>query len=119
MLDDVKFSFQDPAGENNFYLTALYGTGGYSCVYTYDPSIEKYTVDLVPFDQGNCIGNEQILFTDKVFNGTLKEMTLSTYSTTLEPFTDPSTGRVYRAYLKGYSLPSFRFSNCLMLRLSV
>lgn len=104
MLDDVKFGFNDPAGENNFYLTAVYGTGGSSCVFTYDPSVEKYTVNLVPFEQGSCIDNEQILFTDKIFNGTLKEMTLSTYSNTLEPFTDPSTGRVFRAYMKRYHI---------------
>jgi len=104
VLDDVKFSFNDPAGENNFYLAALYSINGSSCVYTYDPAIEKFAVDLVPFDQGNCIDNDQILFTDRTFNGTLKEMIVSTYSASLEPFTDPSTGKVYYSYFKRYHI---------------
>ena len=104
LLDDVKFSFNDPAAENNFYLAALYGTNGSSCVFTYDPSVEKYTENLVPFDNGSCIDNEQILFTDKTFNGKLKELTLSTYSTSLMPYTDPSSGAVYRPYLKRYHI---------------
>lgn len=104
LLDDVKFGFNDPAGENNFYLAALYGSGGSTCVFTYDPSVEKYSQNLVPFDNGSCIDNKQILFTDKTFNGSLKELTLSTYSTSLVPFTDPSSGTVYRPYLKRYHI---------------
>jgi Domain of unknown function (DUF4249) len=102
-LDDIKFSFNDPAGESNFYLAAFYGTGGFSCVYTYEPSIEKYTANLVPFDEGACINNDQILFTDKLFNGTLKEITLSTSSATVEPYIAPN-GTVYRAFLTRYHI---------------
>jgi len=104
LLDDVKFSFNDPAGQSNFYFASLYGNTGSSCVYTYDPSVEKYAVNLVPFEQGDCIDNRQILFTDKTFNGTLKELVLSAHSQFLEPFTDPSTGKVYRAYLQRYHI---------------
>jgi hypothetical protein len=103
-LDDVKFSFNDPANESNFYLTALYGTGGSGCVYTYDPSIEKYAMNLVPFEEGDCIDNDQIMFTDKSFNGTLKEIVLSTSSNTLEPLVDPGTGTIYRPYLRRYHI---------------
>jgi hypothetical protein len=105
LLDDIKFSFNDPAGENDFYLAVLHTSDGSNCVYTYDPSVEKYTVTLAPFsDGGNCIENTRILFTDKIFNGTLKEMTLSTYSSSLEPYTNPYTGVVSQPYLTRYHI---------------
>jgi hypothetical protein len=105
LLDDIKFSFNDPAGENNFYLAKLYTSDGSNCVFTYDPAVERYTVTLAPFnDGGNCIDNRQILFTDKTFNGTLKEMTLSAYSSSLVPYTNPGTGQVSQPYLTRYHI---------------
>ncbi len=104
LLDDVKFSFHDPANEQNFYLAGIYGPNGMSCVYTYDPAVERYTVSAVPLEQGICIDNDRILYTDRSFNGSLKEITLSTYSNSLDSFVDPSTGAVYRSYLKKYNI---------------
>jgi hypothetical protein len=102
MLDDIRFSFQDPPGKD-YYYAAVYGTfPAQICVYTYEPSIERYSGDLAPFDQSSCISNEEILFTDKSFDGQQKQIVLSGESIYLEPYTDPSSGTVYNAELRRY-----------------
>jgi len=106
-LNDVKFSFSDPPLENNFYLAALFpGYPGNSigCVYTYDPSVERYTEGLLPFDQSNCIDGKEILFTDKSFNGKLKEITISATYFDLQTYVDPITGKEHKPYLKRYNI---------------
>lgn len=102
MLDDLKFSFNDPAGAN-FYLASLTTLNGLSCVFTYEPAIERYAIDLVPFESGNCIDDDRILYTDRSFNGMSKEITLSLYSGSLDSFTDAS-GKVYWPYIKQYNI---------------
>ena len=106
-LDDITFSFIDPSTEKNFYLAALYPAFPgmyYLCVYTYDPSVEKYTEGLLPFDNNSCIGNQEILFTDKSFNGQLKQITLSSDSYSLQSYVDPMTGNLMKPFLKRYSI---------------
>ncbi len=106
-LDDVVFSFQDPGNEKNYYMAELrpaFPGMNYVCVYTYDPSVEKYTEGLLPFDQNSCISSQEIMYTDKAFNGKLKEITLSTDSYSLQTYTDPFTGEVMRPYLKRLSI---------------
>lgn len=103
MLDDLKFSFNDPAGAN-FYVAAVFILNGLNCVFTYDPAIERYATDLVAFETSNCIDSDKILYTDRSFNGMSKEITLSMYSGSLESYTDPSSGRVYRPYIKKYNI---------------
>ncbi|HEU4472777.1 MAG TPA: DUF4249 domain-containing protein [Flavisolibacter sp.] len=100
-LNDIRFRFNDPAG-NNFYLAAVYPAGshgGFLCVYTYEPSIEKYTGELLAFDRDACIDNDEILFTDRSFSGTTKEIILSADAAQMESYTDPS-GNIQRPVLR-------------------
>lgn len=103
MLDDLKFSFNDPAGAN-FYLASLHFVNGINCVFTYDPAVERYTTDLIAFEAINCIDSDEVLYTDRSFNGASKEITLSTYAGSLNSFTDPTSGMVYRPYIKKYNI---------------
>lgn len=106
-MDDIKFSFQDPANEKNFYITSIfpsqYARVGLLCVYSTDPVIERQQGDNLPFDGGSCISNREILFSDKSFNGTAREFTFSAASTSLETGTDPQ-GNLHRPYMKRYSI---------------
>lgn len=106
-LDDIVIRFEDPATEKNYYLSALHPAfpgSSYLCVYTYDPSVERYTGDFVPFDQRNCISSEEILYTDKSFNGSVKDITFSTEGSQLQHYTDPVTGHTYRPFFKRYNI---------------
>ena len=102
MLDDLKFSLNDPAGPN-YYIANLTILNGINCVFTYDPAVERYAIDLVPFESGNCIDDDWILYTDRSFNGMSKEITLSMYAGSLDSFTDAS-GKVYWPYIKQYNI---------------
>ena len=123
-LDDITFSFMDPENENNFYLSALFPAMpgiSYPCIYTYDPSVEKYTEGFLPFDQNNCIFSQEIMYTDKSFNGKLKQITLSTNSYTLQPYVEPWTGDTLKPYIKRLSISEeyYRyFRNTLTLYLN-
>jgi hypothetical protein len=105
LLDDITFRFSDPAAEPDYYLATLYpGFPGmnYLCVYTYDPSVERYTGGLAPFDPGSCISNEELLITDRSFNGQVKDITISGEAQALTAYSDPISGQTYRPYLKRY-----------------
>lgn len=106
-IDDIKFSFQDAANEKNFYLTALfpseYGRVGLLCVYSSDPAIERTQGNTLPFEESECIPNDEILFSDKSFNGAIREFALGATSKSLETATDPQ-GNLHRPYLKRYSI---------------
>ena len=123
LLDDVRFVFNDPGSEKNYYLAALYPSFFSSwilCVYTYDPAVEKYTESFTLFDQNSCIGSAEILFTDKSFNGQQKELTISTNSDNLIETVDPMTGDTMKAYLKRYNISEehykyFKQTNSLSL----
>lgn len=104
-LDDIKFSFSDPPAQDNYYITALYAaTEAPVCAYTYDPVIEKYSSSLLPFEQGSCINSDEIIFTDKIFNGAVKEIILSASNSEMKTYTDPS-GNIYKPFLKRYNVP--------------
>jgi hypothetical protein len=109
-LDDVTFSFQDPPLQNNYYLSALYPSRINSlhpssmCVYTYDPVIDQAKSDLLPFDEGFCLESEEILFTDKSFNGSLKTITLSGDTYDLSAFYTYWPTVIHRPCLKLYSI---------------
>jgi len=103
-LDDLSFTFQDPPAERNFYLASVHGRGsGLSCVYTYDPAVERYSTEAIPFEDGFCMDHDEILYNDKTFDGTLKRLTLSTGVGVLDSFRD-GIGTVYRSYAKRYSV---------------
>ncbi|HEX2629411.1 MAG TPA: DUF4249 family protein, partial [Chitinophagaceae bacterium] len=82
LLDDMTFTFTDPANEQNYYYTIIRTAQyNYTCLYTYDPSVEKYQANVNPFESSNsCIFSDEILYGDRYFNGTTKEIVLS-YST--------------------------------------
>lgn len=103
MLDDLKFNFNDPQG-TNFYLANVFFVNGINCVFTYDPAVERYTSELIAFGAENCIQTDKILYTDRSFNGMPKEITLSTYSRSLDSLADPTSGKVYRPYIKKYNI---------------
>ena len=103
MLDDLKFSFNDPPG-TNFYIASLHFVNGINCVFTYDPAVDRYTTDLIAFETLHCIDSDEVLYTDRSFNGMSKEITLSTYSGSLDSYTDPTSGSVYRPYMKKYNI---------------
>ncbi|HEX6333022.1 MAG TPA: DUF4249 family protein [Flavisolibacter sp.] len=100
LLNDIRFRFQDPLAFDNFYITELHTVfGGYECVYTYDPAVERYTGASAPFDQTSCIGNEEIIYNDRSFNGQQKEITISASAQSVEPFFDAASGIEFKAYL--------------------
>jgi hypothetical protein len=103
MLDDVLFSFNDAANEKNYYLAALYPSlwarSGVPCIYTNDAAIDRMRGAVLPFDEGSCIDPEEILFSDKSFNGQLKEIAVSARTEGLKTETD-TAGRLHRPYLK-------------------
>ena len=101
-LDDITIIFNDPAGERNFYLATLEGRYGGMCVHSYDPSVEVAAPDLVAFGETNCIDNDRIMYNDKTFNGTTKQLTISGDDFALEPYQDLTNGQVYRSVLKRY-----------------
>lgn len=106
LQDDVTFTLNDPARETNIYLAALYQSGGihtHMCVSTVDPVIEKPTRYLMPFEE-YCISNDELIFTDLSFNGTLKEITISAEANRMKTQTDPSTGKVSRPFFKVYNI---------------
>jgi hypothetical protein len=106
VLDDIRFTVNDPAPQPNYYITSLYSSSTFSlCAYTYDPVIEKYTGSLTPFNANDCINSEQILFNDVSFNGASKEITISAAHDNLEKFVNPATGSVYKSYIKWYNVP--------------
>ncbi|MCX6318153.1 MAG: DUF4249 domain-containing protein [Bacteroidetes bacterium] len=107
LLSDVLFRFNDPAGQTNHYLTEINRGNPYSassafCLYTYDPSVEKYQASLNPFEAGNCILSTQVLYMDRSFNGSSKQIVLSGQEESIREYTDPATGIIYRPYLKRY-----------------
>ena len=108
-LDDVRFQFADPAGEHNYYLVALYPAPrypdmGFLCLYSVDPSIERPGGDLLPFDPNSCTGTEELLLTDRSFDGQVKSVLVSGDSYQLFEQTDIFTGTRLRPYVQRYSI---------------
>jgi len=120
-LDDIKLSINDPV-EKNFYLTALHAPMGKTsfCVYTKDPAVEQSTKDLIDFEPDNCLLNTEILYSDKSFNGSVKELTVSADPNIFVPSSN-ATG-LHKAFLKTYSINEeyfLYFRNIISLNLSV
>jgi hypothetical protein len=106
-LDDITFSFTDPPAENNYYLAELNSflsgtTSRDFCVFTYDPAVDLHQGSLDPFEIGSCINNREFIFSDRLFDGTTKELIISTNSNELKTFVDGN--RIYRPYLKKYTI---------------
>lgn len=99
-LDDIKFTVNDPAGRN-FYMAALFPFAGNFCVYTSDVAFEKFSGDVVPFDQNSCIMNTELLFTDKPFATAPRELAISTQPDMLQTTADAQGNRI-RPYLSVY-----------------
>jgi hypothetical protein len=103
LLDDLLFSFNDAANERNFYTVAVYASiwkpNWSHCVYSNDPAVDRVRGELLPFDEGSCLDADQILFSDKSFNGNLKQVSLSASSDGLTTAAD-SSGNLHRPYLR-------------------
>ena len=107
-LDEITFSFQDPGNENNFYLVllneSLWSHQTVFCIYSADPAIERIETDALPTEFVNrCIDRDEVIFSDKSFNGMLKQLSLSSPSNALKTMAD-TTGRLHRPYFKRYSI---------------
>lgn len=111
-LDDVVFSFADPAATANYYLVEINRAQPTSnpsidpfisfCMYTHDPVVEHHQDNLNPFESGSCIENTEVLFNDKTFNGAVKQLRLSGDSWSLQTFTHNNI--TYRPFLKKYNV---------------
>jgi hypothetical protein len=101
-LDDLKITFTDPP-VTNFYLASIVVLGGSNCAFTYDPAVERFTSEIVPFETDNCINNDRLMYSDRSFNGMVKELTFSMYSGNLDSFVD-QTGAVHRPQFKKYNI---------------
>jgi hypothetical protein len=86
-----------PSTINSLHPTSM-------CVYSYDPVIDQAKSDLLPFDEGYCLESEEILFTDKSFNGSLKTITLSGDTYDLSAFYTYWPTKIHRPCLKLYSI---------------
>jgi hypothetical protein len=103
LLNDIVFRIIDPATPKDHYFVEI-GSYFYNsfCVYTYDASVEEFQGGVDPFEVGSCISNDEILISDRIFNGTSKEITLSAASYALE---DISSGPGRNPpYLKKYHI---------------
>lgn len=106
-LDDVQFSFQDPAEVKNYYIAALYPSNYFTssliCVYSTDAAIDRPQTEVLPSAINVCMNAKGFLFNDQSFNGSLKQITISAWPKALESITDDS-GFVHRPYLKRYTI---------------
>jgi hypothetical protein len=102
-LSDITYRINDNGAEKNFYLTTLgHEFRGFFCVYTYDAAVDKYQGNLDPFETGNCIGNDEILIRDNLFNGSSRNITLSGDEFSLRE--EVLGTQVFRPYLKLYNI---------------
>jgi hypothetical protein len=101
-LSDIIFRFADPPGRNYYYVEI--GSYFYNsfCVYSYDQAVEEFQGEINPFEESNCIDNDNILITDRTFNGSTKEIILSATAFGLQEVDDGA--RIQRPYLKKYHI---------------
>jgi hypothetical protein len=85
-LDEITLTFNDPAGEKNYYLVRLqYSPGGNNiyqlvpCIYTNDADVEKDDTD-DPFGPEACLNEGRALLRDDNFNGRTKQLKISVSS---------------------------------------
>jgi hypothetical protein len=103
LLSDIVFSIDDPQSERNFYyveISAFYTT--YFCTYSYDPAVEQFQGDLDPFETGSCIGNDELLLHDRLFDGRVKDIAISADAYALQEGDDGV--RILRPYIKKYTV---------------
>jgi hypothetical protein len=114
-VDDVFIRLNDPS-EKNFYLIKIFQAGypGYShsvgCVSTTDKDIETIGYgDDDPVETDRCLDGGNLLMKDVNFNGSQKQLKLSIVSMLLEEVVHPTTGRIYRPYVKVYRITEDQF----------
>lgn len=100
--DELILTFDDPAGEKNYYIIAissLYVANGddevvfSNCINTSDPSVE--TIYDESIDQNTCIDGNGIFLRDDLFDGKRKELRLFIRSADLQSYEIPGHGTVY------------------------
>ncbi len=111
-LDEINIKLNDPAAEKNFYLVQVWGNhfgNPLYCVGTSDKDIESIGEETDPLDPDNCFDGSALLMKDVNFNRTLKHLKLTVASSELVEYTDPSTNRTYRPYVKVYRITEGQF----------
>ncbi len=110
--DEIKFSFQDPGTEQNFYLIkmrhpeGLNGTavqyGGIFCFHSNDRDIDR-GAGTDPTDLEQCIDNE-FFMADRNFNGQLKTLTIYVDHQDMDPFVNPNNNRLYKPVIELHNI---------------
>lgn len=102
MQDELRLTFDDPAGEKNYYIISLsatfmvneYEETSYSgCVNSPDPSVETLYDESI--DQNTCIESNGIFLRDELFDGKRKELRLFVRSSDLQGQELPGHGMAY------------------------
>lgn len=110
-VDEITLKLNDPAAEKNFYLVQVnnsYGNRVY-CVGTTDKDIEAIGDETDPLEPDNCFDGGALLMRDDNFNGAQKQLKLTVESFEMAEYTDPSTGNIYRPYVKLYRITEDQF----------
>jgi hypothetical protein len=102
--DEVEITFDDPAGETNYYMVSFLSPGTNDltnqyytniCVNTIDPSIETVSnSDFIGGDDNDCLYGD-LFVKDELFNGQTKKIKfyINTYS--IQPYPDFNGDTVY------------------------
>lgn len=108
--DEIRITFDDPIADNDYYIIVLNDAGytfdprnppldsnnqyvGFTCINTNDPSVETIYDD--PIDMDVCLENSGIFFTDDLFNGKTKVLSMYVNSRALDSNVLPGGFVVY------------------------
>jgi hypothetical protein len=97
MLDEIRLSFADDPGTEDYYLVRIMNSShnfNY-CITTNDKDVEKLVYD-DPLYPDDCISSDRVLLSDVNFNGTIKTLVLNVGAGQLEPAPGPG-GRLIRS----------------------
>ncbi len=102
--DELKIRFEDPAAAGDYYIIAINPVFIFTpfphdtrCVYSTDASIEYFNDEFI--DIYTCIESNAIFISDKLFNGTTKEVSIFTNSDNLIPSTDSAGNAIFPTVL--------------------
>lgn len=123
--DEIRITFDDPVADNDYYILFLNDAGYtfdpmnppldsnyenyvFACINTNDPSVETIYDD--PVDINTCLENNGILFTDDLFNGTTKVLSIYVNSKSLDSNVLSGGGVIYPSLeLRHVSEDYYRF----------
>ena len=110
-LDEVTITFKDDVSTKDHYLIRIKGAYGQYvfCARTNDKDIER-PVSTDPFSTDDCLGGNELLFSDNNFNGTTKTIVFNIFSTELNEYTDRQ-GNTLRPTIELLHVTSDYFKN--------